>query len=87
MSEGKMIAQEAENWHGLIKVLDALLTERISVTEGCRRVSRLAFDLNQRSNKLFVPFVGVDSETDGFPLGELRTLPRSCIDGSLFWSM
>lgn len=43
------------------------------MTEGCRRVSRLVFDLNQRSNKLFLPFVGVDSETDRFPLGDVRT--------------
>jgi hypothetical protein len=73
MSDGRKIAQEAENWRALIEVLNALLSERISLTEGCRRVSRLASDLDQRSNKLFLPFVGVDSETDRFPLGEVRT--------------
>jgi len=26
----------------------------------------------EESNKLFDPFVGVDSETDAFPLGEVR---------------
>jgi hypothetical protein len=73
MSDGKKITREAENWRALIEVLDALLSEHISVTEGCRQVWRLASDLNQRSNKLFLPFVGVYSETDRFPLGEVRT--------------
>jgi hypothetical protein len=73
MSDSNEITREAENWRALIEVLGALLSERISVTEGCRRVSRLAFDLNQRRNKLFLPFVGVDSETDRFPLGDVRT--------------
>ena len=58
MSDSNEITREAENWRALIEVLGALLSERISVTEGCRRVSRLAFDLNQRRNKLFLPFVG-----------------------------
>ena len=53
MSDCKKIAQEAEFWRALIEVLNALLAQRVSVTEGCRRVSRLASDLNQRSNKLF----------------------------------
>lgn len=73
MSDSEKTTPETQNWRDLIEVLNALLSERLSVTEGCRRVSRLASDLNQRSNKLFLPFIGVDSETDRFPLGDVRT--------------
>jgi hypothetical protein len=35
-------------------------------------VARLRFELSDERSDLFLPFVGVDSETDAFPLGEVR---------------
>lgn len=69
-----MKSQDAGNWRSLVVVLDALLSDRISITEGCRRVVRLRFELGEERSDLFLPFVGVDSETDAFPLGEVREL-------------
>ena len=69
-----MNSKDASTWRSLVVVLDALLSDRISITEGCRRVVRLRFELNEERSKLFLPFVGVDSETDAFPLGAVRDL-------------
>jgi Protein of unknown function (DUF2489) len=69
-----MKSTDADTWRSLVVVLDALLSEKIGITEGCRRVVRLRFELSEERSKLFLPFVGVDSETDAFPLGEVREL-------------
>ena len=69
-----MKSKDSGTWRSLVVVLDALLSDRISITEGCRRVVRLRFELAEESSELFLPFVGVDSETDAFPLGEVRDL-------------
>jgi hypothetical protein len=67
-----MKSNDAVTWRSLVVVLDSLLAGRVSVTEGCRQVVRLRFELGEESNELFLPFVGVYSETDAFPLGEVR---------------
>jgi|SRR5579871_1576566 len=59
-------------WQELLEILDALLSGSIGITEGCRHIARLRHTLGQSENELFLPFVGVDSETDAFPLGEVR---------------
>ena len=69
-----MKSKDADTWRSLVIVLDALLSERIGITEGCRRVVRLRIELGEERSELFLPFVGVDSETDAFPLGEVREL-------------
>jgi hypothetical protein len=61
-----------DQWQELLGVLNALVSGRIGLTEGCRHVARLRHVLGQNENELFLPFVGVDSETDSFPLGEVR---------------
>jgi len=56
----------------LIQVLEQLQAGRIGVTEGCRNIVALRAALGEEKNELFKPFVAVDSETDHFPLGEVR---------------
>lgn len=63
---------ESASWRELLQVLDSLLCGDLGVTEGCRRVWNLQHDLGQSDNRLFSTFAGVHSETDSFPLGEVR---------------
>ena len=59
------------HWQELIEILNNVLDDRLGLTEGCREISRLSFAL-EPANPLFKPFIGYDSETDCFPLGEVR---------------
>jgi hypothetical protein len=54
--------------------LEALLGCRIGIVEASRLIAASRVTLCQESNPLFIPFVGIDSETDQFPLGEVREL-------------
>jgi hypothetical protein len=62
----------ADQWKLLLQVLDDLRDRRIGITEGCRNVAGLRHALGEENNELFLPFVAVDSETDHFPLGDVR---------------
>jgi hypothetical protein len=48
------------------------LVGNISVTEAARRLVGLAHELGAAFEDPFLTFVGIDSETDTFPLGEVR---------------
>jgi hypothetical protein len=63
----------ADQWKLLEQVLKDLRSGRVGITEGCRNVARLRHALGEERNELFLPFVAVDSETDHFPLGDVRT--------------
>jgi hypothetical protein len=60
------------DWKALVDVLGDLLGNRIGVTEACRTIADLGRTLGEGDNDLFLPFVGFDSETDSFPLGQVR---------------
>ena len=61
-------------WQELLAVLHALQSGHVGITDGCRKVAALGGALGERHSELFLPFVGVDSETDRFPLGNVREL-------------
>jgi hypothetical protein len=63
---------ESAGWRELLEVLDLLISGDLGATEGCRLVWNLRHELGQSGNRLFDPFAGVYSETDSFPLGEVR---------------
>ena len=65
---------ECASWQELVEVLERLLSGGMGITEGCRLLARLRHVLDEEDNPLFLPFVGVDSETDSFPLGDARKL-------------
>jgi len=65
---------QSERLSQLVETLDALLGSRVSVIEASRMIATVRFDLKQDNNPLFSPFVGIDSETDQFPLGTVREL-------------
>ncbi len=59
----------------ILEAAQAMLAGRLSYIEGARRIVAA-----WRTSKLdegdpdFLPFVGIDSETEAFPLGKMRTL-------------
>jgi hypothetical protein len=66
--------QKLQSLSALSEALEALLDSRIGVVEAARIVSASRIVLRQENNPLFIPFVGIDSETDQFPLGSVREL-------------
>jgi hypothetical protein len=67
-------AEKLVNLSILNETLEALLGSRIGIVEASRIISASRFTLRQENNSLFLPFVGIDSETDHFPLGSVREL-------------
>jgi hypothetical protein len=67
-----MSDQHLEGWRSPVTTLEGILQGRLGITEGCRTIVALRGLLHEQSNDLFTPFVGVDSETDRFPLGSVR---------------
>jgi hypothetical protein len=66
--------QKSQSLSTLSEALEELLASRIGVVEASRIVTSSRFALGQQNNPLFIPFVGIDSETDQFPLGQVREL-------------
>jgi len=66
--------EKLESLSLLNETLEALLGSRIGIVEASRIISASRFTLCQENNPLFLPFVGIDSETDQFPLGAVREL-------------
>jgi hypothetical protein len=56
----------------VLDVARKMLEKKIHLIEGCRRICSLRHDLDDPENELFIPFRGIDSETDHYPLGEAR---------------
>lgn len=54
--------------------LEDLLTGEVGLTEGVRSVVQWSWSTHGLDERLFRPLVGVDSETDSFPLGAIREL-------------
>lgn len=57
----------------LIKVVNAMLSEKIDLIEGVRKICSLRFDIGDPENVIFYVIRGIDSETDTFPLGDVRS--------------
>lgn len=55
------------------KIVDAacqMLAGSLSFIEGARQINKLRFDAGIADDRDILPFVGIDSETDAFPLDE-----------------
>ena len=66
--------QKLQSLSTLSEALERLLASGIGVVEASRIVTSSRFALGQEKNPLFIPFVGIDSETDKFPLGSVCEL-------------
>lgn len=53
-------------------MVEDLIEGRVGVVEASRYIASARFKLKQSKNDLFIPFVGIDSQTDQFPLGTVR---------------
>ena len=59
----------------VVEVASAILRGELGVIEGSRRLCSLRFRVSSLDHDPdFTPFVGIDSETDHLPIGEVREL-------------
>src|SRR5690348_2421711 len=56
------------------RLAKAMLARSLSFIEGSREINRLRFDADLEWDPDIIPFVGIDSETDALPFGEVRKL-------------
>jgi hypothetical protein len=56
----------------LVTVAEAMLNGELQLIEGCRRICSLRHSVGDPENAAFLPIRGIESETDHFPLGEMR---------------
>ena len=56
----------------LVAVATAMLENRLDLIEGVRKICALRHAIGDSANDVFVPIRAIDSETDHFPLGEIR---------------
>ncbi len=58
----------------LVGVAEDILEGRIGITEGARKLSAFRSEKNLEADPDLLVATGVDSETDSFPLGDVRDL-------------
>lgn len=56
----------------VVHVSQSILEGTIDLTEGARRLAALCVRVRAEDDEDFLVFVGIASETDRFPLGEVR---------------
>jgi hypothetical protein len=56
----------------LVAVAQAMLDGETNLIEGARRICALRHDVGEPDNDVFVPIIAMESETDHFPLGQMR---------------
>ena len=61
----------------MVSVAKAMLSGKMHLIEGVRQICSLRFDVNDPENVVFLVIRGIDSETDHFPLGSVRSYCNS----------
>ncbi len=56
----------------LIETAISITKDEIGIVEGCRLISKLIHKAGVEEDELFLPIIGVDSETDHYPFGKVR---------------
>ena len=56
----------------LIDVARAMLDGKMHLIEGVRKMASLRYDIGEPDDPIFHPILAIDSETDRFPLGQVR---------------
>lgn len=57
----------------LIAVANTMLDGKMNLIEGVRKICSIRFAVGDPDNDVFMPMRAIDSETDHFPLGEMRS--------------
>lgn len=56
----------------MILTIDGIIAKKINTLEGIRELLKLRHELDLSDNEVFLPLIGIASETDEFPLGIAR---------------
>ncbi|HWD92769.1 MAG TPA: DUF2489 domain-containing protein [Verrucomicrobiae bacterium] len=56
----------------VVSTARGVLSGAVGIVEGARRLAKLSHDLGVDRDQDFIFFIGVDSETDHLPVGEVR---------------
>jgi hypothetical protein len=59
--------------HELVKVANAMLAGDMNLIEGIRQICSLRFAVADPENEVFLAIRGIESETDTFPIGQMRS--------------
>jgi len=59
--------------HELVAVASGMLAGGVNLIEGMRRICVLRFAVEDPENEVFLPIRAMESETDAFPLGAMRS--------------
>jgi hypothetical protein len=59
--------------HELVAVASGMLAGGVNLIEGMRRICGLRFAIEDPENEVFLPIRAMESETDSFPLGAMRS--------------
>ena len=57
----------------IVRAAKGILDGSICITEGARRLRRLGAGVRAEDDEDFLVFTGIDSDTDAFPLGDVRS--------------
>lgn len=58
----------------IVAVARALLAGNLDLVSGCRRLNQICRRIEPLNRKIFNPIIGFDSETEDYPLGEIRNI-------------
>lgn len=58
----------------IVATAEAMLRGEIHLIRGCRVISSMGFSLDDSESEVLIPIIGAESETDDFPIGEIRSL-------------
>lgn len=59
--------------HELVAVASWMLAGGVNLIEGMRRICALRFAIEDPENEVFLPIRAMESETDSFPVGAMRS--------------
>jgi len=54
----------------IINIANRIIRNEINVVEGSREIVKLRYNTNAHDDRIFDPFIAVDSDTDHIPLDE-----------------
>jgi len=74
MEDGNQISTVEQQRKVMAGVAHQILDGKIGIVAGARELVRLRFPSRAESDEDILVFVGIDSETDHLPLGEIRRL-------------
>ena len=65
---------EPNDWakRELVKTATQVITGELDLVRGCRKLSQLSGSIQPFNRDIFNPIIGFESETDDYPLDEVR---------------